>query len=429
MGWDIGSKPMLKILTRHLLIINTFVFLTILAIFSAAVYVSVSHNLDNGERHRLQILTDTMISSIEPIEKDEPDEEVPDILQSYGNKEGGLYSGRIALQWFRPHQQLRAEKGTLAINVPFDETATFQTQPNPHALLLTRSAVRDGRLLGHLRVGVSLAETDRFRRNLITGLLLGTVLSLIASSLAILWLVRQSLKPVELSISKLSQFTTDASHELKNPLMAIKTNAVVALKYPDQMRASDQEKFALILSAAEQMINTTNGLLRLANAERTDAEQAFVWCDLETVLDQIFQDFDSSLTQKSMKVVRETGDVPLQIKAREDDIKIVLKNIIENAIKFSPQSGTLLLKANFESSKVRIEITDTGIGLRKDELSKIFDRFWRSDEARSHTSGGSGLGLSIVYSIVHQYNGSIDVKSQPGEGTTFTVFLPAFRQH
>ncbi len=420
---------MISSLTRHLLLVNSAVFVLILSMFAIAVYSSVTHNLDGEEEHRLQLFTDTVASAIEPYDEDPPKDDLPDILQTYGTKEGSLYAGRITLQWFDVHEQKRAEKGTLLITIPFDKYATFQTQKKNHALMLTRRVERNGNLLGYLRVAVSLAETDNYGINLMTGLLWGIVLALIGSGFVIFWLVRQSLKPLEVGMQKLSQFTADASHELQSPLMAIKTNAVVALKYSENMRRKDKEKFEFILNAAEQMAATTASLLHLASSEHQFDIRDQITFEINALISEILQELAISITNKSITVDHVQASSPLDMSAERDEIKIVLKNLIKNAIQYSNEGGSFLIKTAREGPKVKIQIVDNGIGISAEELPKIFDRFWRSDKARSHTSGGSGLGLSIVKSIIERLGGKITVDSLITKGTTFTVFLPLSQKH
>jgi signal transduction histidine kinase len=171
------------------------------------------------------------------------------------------------------------------------------------------------------------------------------------------------------------------------------------------------------------MIATTSGLLRLAASERQldPGEQARF--DIRDLTDEVLQELNPSLAVSKISVKLDET-VPVEISARREDIKIVLKNIIENAIQYSKEGGEIAIKTAREGAKVKVEIADTGIGISDSELPKIFDRFWRSDKARSHTSGGSGLGLSIVEAIVKRYKGSVSVKSLLGKGTTFTLLFP-----
>jgi K+-sensing histidine kinase KdpD len=257
---------MLKRFHRHLLMLNACVFICVLIIFSSIVYGVVSKTIDDDERQDLQVMTDTIVNSLDPsldarakFATHSPEE----LMGAKGNPD----AVNASVQWFDTEAHKQSESGLLAINHPFSPDAKFETQALPHALLLTRDVHKNDKLLGYVRVGVDLLKADEYKHQLLFGLICGTSLAFLASCLAITWLVEQSLKPVEEGIKKLAQFGADASHELKSPLMAIKTNATVALKYPESMREKDREKFELILSAADQMNATTSGLLHLARAD------------------------------------------------------------------------------------------------------------------------------------------------------------------
>jgi signal transduction histidine kinase len=413
---------MLRRFHRHLLILNACVFICVLVIFSSVVYSFVSSTIDDDEKQDLQVMTDTVVNSLEPSHDaramftSQSSEELlgkenPDALDA-------------SVQWFDVNCRKQAQNGALTINFPFSPEAQFQTQGVPHALLLTRAVRRSGKLMGYARVGVSLANADEYRKQLLTGLICGTALSFLASCLAITWLVKQSLKPLEESIRKLSQFGGDASHELKSPLMAITTNASVALKYPEGMREKDREKFELILSAADQMNATTTGLLHLARSDHRLEQSDLSVIAVIPLLQEILEELQVTIESRKIHVSTNSRAADLDVRARKDDLKIVFKNIIENAIRYSKPDGHVTVNSMREGARLKIEVVDDGIGISEEDLPKVFDRFWRSDKARKHTDGGSGLGLSIVESIVRRYGGSIAVKSRLGEGTAFTIVLP-----
>jgi two-component system phosphate regulon sensor histidine kinase PhoR len=102
----------------------------------------------------------------------------------------------------------------------------------------------------------------------------------------------------------------------------------------------------------------------------------------------------------------------------------VFSNLIDNAVKFTPEKGKITVKAREEDDFIQIDVSDTGIGIEEEHLPRIFERFYRVDKARSREMGGTGLGLAIVKHIVHANKGKVSVKSEPGKGSTFSVFLP-----
>jgi len=413
---------MLKNAAQHLIIVNASMFVLVLSVFSVAVYLSVTHNIDSEKRQRLEVLSAALISSIEPPDHDEPDEAIPDLMKSHSSKES--QAQELTLEWFDPNQRLVAKKGFLTISVPFDKTAIFQTQDSRHALLETRPVERNGRLIGYLRVCLSLADADNYKRNLLIGLGIGTIIALIISGIAVLWLVRQALKPVALSIQKLTEFTGDASHELKSPIMAIKANGAVALKYADGLSDTHRKNIEMMLDAANQMNRTISDLLSLAESDYELPDRAMSLLNVQNLLSELAAELEEPAKVKDIKLLWVADSPKLCIKARKVHIKLVLLNVVKNAIAYSNQSGAITVRASRIGNRVQFEIKDAGIGISPEELPQIFDRFWRSDKARSYTSGGNGLGLAIVKSIVDRYKGTTSVRSELGVGTIFTISFP-----
>jgi OmpR-family two-component system manganese-sensing sensor histidine kinase len=403
-----------------LLVLNSLVFVSVLSIFSIVVYVSVVQSIDFESRQKLESITNALISSIEPPDQDEPYNGVPDILQPYGDP----LKKDLSLQWFDVKSHLVAKKGTVSVTLPFTPTNSCCIQNTPHALVLTRLVFREKQPIGYLRVAMLLSRSDRFKNKMVVGLTLGLLLSLVTSSLAILWLVRQSLKPVEQSLRKLTNFTADAAHELKNPVMAIKANSSVALKHDQGMRDSDRGKILAIMDAADQMSATIESLLRLAEIDLgpTRTTERSLLSDIFTHVEKDLENLSKECQVELLTRV-EAGD--LQVRAHKSDVKIILTNVCRNALIYSAPESKVQMEARKVGDKLEIKVTDTGIGIAKEELPRIFDRFWRSDKARNYKSGGNGLGLSIVKALVEHYGGKITVQSELAKGTCVTMRLPS----
>jgi OmpR-family two-component system manganese-sensing sensor histidine kinase len=418
---------MFKTTTSKLFLKNFSVIVVLLSVFSFAVYLMVTHNVERADRQRLQSLSDILLGPIDdPNEAEEiKNELVPDVMQSHGFL--GDKPDRITLQWFDPKGQLLAAKGTAIITIPFDAAAQFQRDKTSGLLLLTSPAIRDGVLIGYLRVGMKVCQSEKYKRGLITSLLIGITISLAASSFVVLFLVRQTLKPVEESIQKLTDFTADASHELKNPIMAIKSNGAVALQYADGMRETDRTKFLAIIDAADQINVTMTDLLSLAESEHELLNDALTFLKIVDLLDDLNADLKELSAAKSVTLKWLIADGNLVIKGREEDIKLAIGNVIKNAIQYSNPGQEVLITCRNIGNKIVFEITDSGIGISEEDQPKVFDRFWRSNKARTHTYGGNGLGLAIVQSIVKRYKGTIAIRSKLGEGTTFIISIPERR--
>ncbi len=213
------------------------------------------------------------------------------------------------------------------------------------------------------------------------------------------------------------RFIADASHELRTPLTAIRGNAELMTRAP-----ADERELCLtaIRQESERMSRLVNDLLLLAEA---DIEEQPVHVQLIDLDDVVREAYHSSLVLAGDKVtvLLEHAD-PVSACADPDRIKQLLLNLLDNAVKFTLKGGTVSLSLRAERSVARIEVSDSGVGIPPEEQEAIFQRFYRVEEARSKR--GSGLGLAICSWIVSAHNGSIDVRSEPDKGSTFTVRLP-----
>jgi signal transduction histidine kinase len=214
-----------------------------------------------------------------------------------------------------------------------------------------------------------------------------------------------------------TRFIADASHELRTPLTAIRGNADLIAKAPPEER---DQCVRSIRREAERMSRLVSDLLLLAEA---DAEQQSIHkaeIDLDDVLSEVHR---SALVLAAGKVdVRYESAEPIALFADLDRLKQVFLNLIDNAVKFTPPGGVVTIAAARDERGARISVSDTGTGIPLEEQEAIFRRFYRLEESRSQR--GSGLGLSISAWIVAAHQGTIDIESEPGRGTTFTVHLP-----
>ncbi|HEY9680549.1 MAG TPA: HAMP domain-containing sensor histidine kinase [Oculatellaceae cyanobacterium] len=415
---------MLRKTRLKLLVSNACVFLIVLSIFSAAVYFPVVRYLEKEQKRTLLTVTEAVIGSFETGEDVGPNDVVPELLEGDSKD---LLPKTVAVQWFALNDHLLAKKGALTLTAPLIKSETeIQEQKTPHAIMVTRFISLSPRITGYLRVGLSCAEFDRYRGKLISSLVWGTIIALLAACIGALWLVRQSLLPVERTLKQLSQFTSDASHELRNPLMAIKTNADVALRFDGGIREGDREKFSKIMNATEQMIKTTVGLLQLARAEHSSDHLDLPPLDLSRAIEQIQQRFADTAAAKNVELIAQV-EPNLVFPLAEEHLAVLLGNLLENAIQYTEPGGKVTIIGQKQGRKIKIEVSDTGIGIKKEELTRVFDRFWRSDKARTHHSGGSGLGLALVRSVAERYRGSVFVNSEFGVGTTVTVLFTCER--
>lgn len=331
-----------------------------------------------------------------------------------------------AVQWFDENGSLLETQGEYIITRPFDAEDPIQIQRSPYPAKGLTIPIRDLNkdvFLGYTRVSESTASLNNTLRTLDIGLGSGIIAALTLSSLGGLWLTRQAMQPIEHSFQRLQRFTSDASHELRSPLMAIQTNAAVALKYSDNMRPSDAEKFAAIKSASMQMKALTEDLLILTRLDQeTVVEHSAV--NLTPVLEQLHTLYQ---TQANAKQIRLEAQFPASLPTLGNKVQLtrLITNFIDNALRYTPEGGTVKVTAQHISPKLIISVEDTGIGIAPDHLKHIFERFWQADQARAYKTDGAGLGLAIAQSIAHGHGGEIKVTSHLGQGSCFTLELPA----
>jgi len=272
-------------------------------------------------------------------------------------------------------------------------------------------------------VSQTLEEVDETLLKLDLGLGGGIIVALLCSAIGGVWLTRQAMQPIEESFDRLKQFTADASHELRSPLMAVKSNAAVALKYPEGIREKDAEKFDAIASATNQMIQLTEDLLLLARSDQPPNQQR-ERIDLTAMLDNLvqLQTPQAQAKQIDLKAQLMPG---MQVLGDESQLWRVFMNLIANALNYTPANGQITIVGRRVGQSLMISVQDTGIGIAPEHLARVFDRLWRADQARSRWAGGSGLGLSIAQAIVQNHQGEITVTSQLNVGSRFTVRLPS----
>jgi len=220
------------------------------------------------------------------------------------------------------------------------------------------------------------------------------------------------------------EFITNVSHELRTPLTSIKM-AAESLQMGAIANPKLKDKFlSNIQREADRLTRLVNELIILANIDEAETSLHVSSFDLFEVLDDVASTMSHHSKVNDVELVTDYPSTLPMMTADRDRILQVLINLVDNAIKCNRPHGTVTLHAHIEGEQTVIEVTDTGIGIPKIDLHRIFDRFFRVDKARSRVTGGTGLGLSIVKDIIEAHGGSIEVNSVVNTGTTFTICLP-----
>jgi two-component system phosphate regulon sensor histidine kinase PhoR len=221
-------------------------------------------------------------------------------------------------------------------------------------------------------------------------------------------------------------FVANASHELKTPLSSIKAYAETLLDGALHDENVNVEFLTRIDENTDRLNQLILDLLSLARLE--SGEEVFAHEPLEVlgVLADCFESHRDRAEAKGLEYSFDRGPLvdDSLIVADEEAARQIFDNLIDNAIKYTPAQGRVRVRMRLQGETVVIDVADTGIGIPRDEQSRVFERFYRVDKARSRELGGTGLGLSIVKHLVNSLGGTIKLESRVGVGSTFTVQLP-----
>ncbi len=335
-----------------------------------------------------------------------------------------------------------------------------------HLLILTVPVVAppSSEIVGRLQLAGSLETVDRARESLLLFLAGGGVLAVALSALVGLTTARAALRPLDqiteaaLQISRADdlsrripagggpptdeigrliqafnetlerlenlfetqrRFVADVSHELRTPLTAIRGNVDLIRR----MGTPDPESLEAITSEVDRMTRMVQDLLLLAQAESGKLPLAHDVVELDTLMLQVFKQA-KVLAQERLEL-RLGREDQARVRGDADRLKQMLLNLVSNAIQYTPSDGTVTLSLVCVGDRARLTVSDTGPGIPQEELPHIFERFYRVDRSRKRNpQGGAGLGLSIAYWIARSHDGQIEVASEVGKGTTFSIWLP-----
>ena len=270
----------------------------------------------------------------------------------------------------------------------------------------------------------NLQPENEMLKNLLMVIGFGAVVSIVVAILAGLYLAGKALIPIQTAWNKQQQFVSDASHELRTPLSVIKLHLERLFRHPSHTIEQESQHISEVIRETKRMTKIVTDLLTLA---RSDSHQLQI--KKETVrMDKILAR-TISLFQEAAMVKDITLDAsitgPLTISGDEERLQQLIVILLDNAVKYTKENGLIKVKTQKGASQFQIEIEDTGIGISKEDLPFIFDRFFRGDRARTRTKEGIGLGLSIAKWITEVHGGEIQVFSQQGIGTRFLLTFPS----
>jgi two-component system phosphate regulon sensor histidine kinase PhoR len=221
-------------------------------------------------------------------------------------------------------------------------------------------------------------------------------------------------------------FVANVSHELRTPLTAIKGYAEALLD--DGNDAEQRQRFLEIIHRqATRMERLVSGLLRLARMDAGQESADLTSCDVSELIRDVVADFDSAAAQKKQRLTVDVSPAACTLVVDSAKLHDIVRNLVENAINYTPEGGSIDVVAGREGDKFRLTVTDTGPGIPNQDLVRVFERFYRVDPSRARP-GGTGLGLAIVKNLVDILGGDVAASNRPDRrGATFTISLP-FRE-
>ena len=232
--------------------------------------------------------------------------------------------------------------------------------------------------------------------------------------------INRTLDRLETAFQTQEQFVLDAAHELRTPLSVIRSNFEVLENLPQDAEAERAGLSASLNRNVERMEVLVEDLLFLAKGENQYVSESI---NLAEIIGEVCLDLQALAKVNDVSINFQTSE-NIVLKGSSVLIDRLFRNLIVNAIQYSDKGGIVRIAINRSLYGVKVSIADDGVGIQPEELPLIFDRFYRCDQSRSRAKGGSGLGLAIVKHIANLYQATVDVQSQPGEGSTFIVSLP-----
>ena len=233
----------------------------------------------------------------------------------------------------------------------------------------------------------------------------------------------QMLDRLEESFERISRFSADIAHDLRTPVNNIRGEAEVALA---RARTSGEYRDVIesCLEEAVRLSDLIGDLLFLARAESPLSHLRREPVDVGELLGRVREYFEASATDGDVSLTTAVDGGPFIAELDRTLLQRAVGNLVSNALAYTPPGGAVVLRTKADLSTIRIEVSDTGVGIPSEDLPRVFDRFFRVDSSRSHGSGGTGLGLAIVKSIALLHGGNVEIASQPGQGTRVTLQMP-----
>jgi len=458
MAWDTASTPnkLFRRSRRQLTVWYTGVMAVVLGLSGLGVYEAIAHAHRVTADRELKSVAETVHSALEKTltTNGEVNGVSPNLLPnlcvagepcrvpfepSRGHHGGGLYRGSYYFQVLSPEQELMATAGTFPEGLPITspeiawQTLWDREGTQYRQIALPIYDLNDQTYLGTLLVGRSFRDFAHYLTTIRWIILLSLPITMGLIAVASWWLAGLAMQPVQVSYRKIQQFTADAAHELRTPLTATQATAESVMRLP---HISDEEAREMLQVVTRQNHRLTSLVSDLLLLSRLDVQSTTVKapCYLQDVLSDIEEELAALAIANDIQLILDlTDEMPITVIGNEEQLYRMVLNVVSNALQHTPAGGKVIIRLRQstrttfpegEKRQALIIVEDTGTGIAPEDQPRIFDRFYRVNKDRSRQSGGSGLGLAISLAIAKAHGGDIQVQSQCGKGSAFTMTLP-----
>ncbi len=470
---------------RRLALWYTAITAVLLLLFASGVYLYVRSTLiermDDTLNHVVEVVERSLVIESVNLNNTQYTQLHVNPEASFRNNADSVEDDRIDLEWFNPNGKLLWSTFSEPLDIPIhanrdgetvrvirynnsSECSEIQVACTYTTLLrqVTERVEIGRQVLGYLRVSHPWFEVTKPSHQLIFDLAGGSALMLISVAASGWFLAGKAMEPVGESYQRLKQFTADASHELRNPITLIQTNVQVALTDLDLIESDNsidrhyRQQLKIIERLTKRLGKLVNDLLFLARQDSGINKNTFSACPLDALLIELVEEQQLLAAEKNISLILELIEPPISennsellddwftLRGNWEQLVRLFTNLITNALQYT-ESGKINVELmrlepthrvsglRHHYPQLQVKVSDTGVGIPPEALPRLFNRFYRVDPARTHQAAnqqlgdyiGSGLGLAIAQAIVEYHHGQIQVESTPGQGTTFTVYLPS----
>jgi two-component system sensor histidine kinase CiaH len=406
-----GEKTMFQRTHLRLTLLNSLVFFVLISLLGAALYSYIHARLYKEVDASLMRIAERKVDYDRPWDGDVPFRD-PRVLIVIWNEKGEMIdfsrNATILTQApIDPPKQLNKLYDMKIENFYF-RTIAFQmdTDFGKITIQIFRNVNSEREIL------------DQLLLIIVTGCVIGGLCAVAAGY----FLAGRALVPIQKAWQKQQQFVSDASHELRTPLAVIQAKTDVLFR---SLSSTIEEKImdiSVIAKECRRLSKLVSNLLTLARSDSNQIEIKKQSFRLDELLREIV-DYYSEIASYQQKEMTINVESPILFTADKERIHQLLVILLDNAMKYTEEGGQIYISCHQTPSSITLVVQDNGIGIAKEEIPKIFDRFYQSDKARTK-SDGAGLGLSIAKWIIEKHDGKVKVHSQLGEGTRFEIIFP-----